>query len=108
MRRVSIGLAALVPVAASVLVLASAFVLTASPVSAAAAGCPSDIYRLKGQLRAMREGNIKNSVKRLVAQAEGEFKAGMRKKCNDTIARAVKESEKKPVTRKRPTRKRRQ
>lgn len=104
MRGFSIGLAVLVLGAVAV----AGLVLTAPPVSAAAAGCPSDIYRLKGQLRAMREGNIKNNVKRLVAQAARQLKAGRMKKCDDTIARAVRESEKKPVTRKQPTRKRRQ
>ncbi len=60
---------------------------------------------MKAKLTVMADGNIKNSVRRLVKKAEREFKAEELKQCNDTIAKALVASTKKPVTRKRPVRK---
>ena len=56
-------------------------------------------------LTRMSEGNIKNSVRRLVKQAEREFKVGEQTQCNETIAKAMVASTKKPVTRKNPVQK---
>ncbi len=72
--------------------------------SHALAGCPRDIHALKAKLGVMSEGNIKNTVKRLVKRAEREFKAEELKQCNDTIAKAMVASTRKPVTRKPPVR----